>query len=99
MLIIFLADHSSTWWRLNVSINNLETASGCLVYMTGSKGGAIRLMNKGETLKYVSRTNREHDPIVSVTTTGKKGECYLVEYYYSFGIRYLYSMKRVVDSN
>ncbi len=92
LLLIYLFMSSLDWWRLNVSIDTLISSQGCFV-RSFSRGGVL-LINNGIKQGYAVGTNRKNDPIISIKGM-KKGDCFMIKYYYQLDIPYLYSIQKL----
>lgn len=83
---------SLDWLRLNVSIKTLQSDQGCF-HSIVPRGGA-RFMSNGKKISYAVGDNGKNSPSFSIYDA-TEGECFNIEFYYFFDIKYIYSVKKI----
>ncbi|GGK61467.1 hypothetical protein [Amphritea balenae] len=90
--LILLSFSIMYWWRLNVSIESKFYEEGCFFEFDQGKRGGVNVLHKGQIQHYQLNTPNDF-----LFDEAYEGDCFIVEYYMFTGLRYLYSIKLIMD--
>jgi len=83
LVCVFLTAH---WWRINISINNVQYQEGCLISENRRRAIRYAFKNNDEVVSYIWSQPNEFN-----FKNEYLDKCFVVEYYWFIWDRYIYS--------